>query len=117
MSSGSENLIFEYDPGWEEELAEINLGKNGAPFLYTDDLIMLAAAFRNAFRTVYRQLSGVIKRILVGHKAPAYNTLYRRMQKLGVKINNGKITVHDKSMRLTLIYRPQATQLLRVDTP
>jgi len=110
MSNGSENLIFEYDPGWEEELAEINLGKNGAPFLYTDDLIMLAAAFRTAFRTGYRQLSGSIKRILVGHKAPAYNTLYRRMQKLDVKINNGKITVHDKSRRLTLIYRPQAAQ-------
>jgi len=26
MSSGGENLIFEYDPGWEE-LAEINRGK------------------------------------------------------------------------------------------
>jgi len=50
----------------------------------------------------YRQLSGSIKRIL-GHNAPAYNMLHRRMQKLDVKINNGRITVHDKSLRLTLI--------------
>jgi len=52
---------------------------------------MLAAAFRTAFRTAYRQLSGSIKRILAGHNAPAHNTLYRRMQKLDVKINNGGI--------------------------
>ena len=96
-------LFIDYDPDWAEELAKINLGKNGAPFLYADGLIMMCAFLRTAFRMPYRQLAGMTSRMLDGHDSPAYNTIYRRIQKIDVKIDNNIVTIHDKSKRMTLI--------------
>ncbi len=96
-------LFIEYDPDWVKELKKINRRKNGAPFQYTDGLIMLCAFLRTAFRMPYRQLEGMTGRMLKGHASPAYNTIHRRIQKLDVKIDNNIVTIHDKSKRMTLI--------------
>ncbi len=79
-------LVVKYDPGWENDLKNANCHKEGAPFLYADGMIMVAAALRTAFMMPYRQLSGMIREMLRGMDSSCYATIFGRMQKLDVDI-------------------------------
>ena len=71
------DLVTIHDRGWQDELMERNTGKEGAPFKYTDSLIMLASSLRTAFGIPYRQLSGIMGRMLQGRDSPDYSVLCR----------------------------------------
>ena len=38
------DMFIEYNPEWEDEVSHANKGKVGAPYRYSETLIMLAAA-------------------------------------------------------------------------
>ena len=97
------DLIVRYDPIWEDELKEANQGKVGARFMYSDSLIMMAAALRMTWGIQLRQLEGLLGKMLEGHASPDYTVLCRRINKLDVDIDNGIVTVYDPKKLLTLV--------------
>ena len=50
------DIFIGYDPGWQDEVGHANEGKVGAPYRYSESLLMLAAAFKVAMGVPYRQL-------------------------------------------------------------
>jgi len=56
------DMLIEYNPEWEDEVGHANNGKVGAPYRYSETLIMLAAALRVGPGVRYRQLDGNIGR-------------------------------------------------------
>jgi len=70
--------------GWQEELLEMNLGKNGRPFRYPHSLILFLGTLRVVFSLPYRQLEGLARRLgkLISIPAPDYSTLSLRLPKL-----------------------------------
>ena len=42
VRSGAD-LVIEHDPEWENEVRRANEGKVGAPYMYADTLVMMAA--------------------------------------------------------------------------
>jgi hypothetical protein len=49
--------------GWQEELEETNLGKNGRPFRYPHSLTLFLGTLRVVFSLPYRQLEGLARRL------------------------------------------------------
>jgi len=47
--------------GWQEELREMNQGKNGRPFRYPHSLILFLGTLRVVFGLPYRQLEGLAR--------------------------------------------------------
>ncbi len=70
--------------GWQEELEEMNLGKNGRPFRYPHSLMLFLGTLRVVFSLPYRQLEGFARRLgkLISIPAPDYSTLSLRIPKL-----------------------------------
>jgi hypothetical protein len=70
--------------GWQQELEEMNQGKNGRPFGYPHRLILFLGTLRVVFHLPYRQLEGLARGLkkLVGIPAPDYSTLSLRLPKL-----------------------------------
>ena len=58
------DMFIEYDPEWESEVRHANKGKVGAPYQYSETLIMLAAALRVGMGVRYRQLEGAIGKMI-----------------------------------------------------
>lgn len=93
------DLFIEYDPGWEDDVGRANDGKVGAPYRYAETLIMLAAAFRGALGVRYRQLEGMLGRMVGESNTPAYSQLYKRISGLDADIRRdpgGVVTVSDR---------------------
>ena len=93
------DLFIEYDPGWEDDVGRANEGKVGAPYRYAETLIMLAAAFRGALGIRYRQLEGMVGKMVGGSNTPAYSQLYKRINRLDADIRrnpDGMVTVSDR---------------------
>ncbi len=67
------NLIMEYDPKWEDDTRRANKGKVGAPYQYADRLIMMAAGIRVALGVLYRQIHGMVGKMLRGYNTPAFS--------------------------------------------
>jgi len=70
--------------GWQEELQEMNLGKNGRPFRYPHSLILFLGTLRVVFSLPYRQLEGLARGLgkLISIPTPDYSTLSLRLPKL-----------------------------------
>lgn len=79
-------LAVESLSGWQEELQEMNLGKNGRPFRYPHSLILFLATLRVVFSLPYRQLEELARGLgrLISIPAPDYNTLSLRLPKLNL---------------------------------
>jgi hypothetical protein len=54
-------LAVESLSGWQEELQEMNRGKNGRPFRYPHSLILFLGTLRVVFSLPYRQLEGLAR--------------------------------------------------------
>jgi hypothetical protein len=54
-------LAVESLQGWQEELQEMNQGKNGRPFRYPHSLILFLGTLRVVFSLPYRQLEGLAR--------------------------------------------------------
>ena len=74
--------------GWQEELQEMNLGKNGRPFRYPHSLILFLGILRVVFSLLCRQLEGLARRLgkLISIPAPNYSTLPLRIPKLDLDL-------------------------------
>ena len=73
------SLAIHEDPGWEEELKEANMKKNGAPFRYPESLIELMAILKVATGLSFRAVSGMVGGMLDEDSTLDYSTIFRRM--------------------------------------
>ena len=93
------SLIIECDPEWEAEVGRANAGKVGAPYQYAETLVMLAAGIRVALGVRYRQLQGMVGKMVGRSNTPAFSQLCKRINRLDADVNgdsNGVVTVSDK---------------------
>lgn len=67
-----------------QRLSEMNRGKRGRPYRYSDALIHFAMVIKMSFKLDYRSTQGVLRQLfgLLGLKAMDYSTLCERMRKL-----------------------------------
>jgi len=73
----------------EKQLKEMNKGKEGMPYRYSNALILVLLAVKEYFGLPYRQTEG-FGRMLGGMwnaKIPSYSQICRRQKKLGIPIN------------------------------
>lgn len=73
---------------WDEELAKMNEGKVGSPYLFPNSLIELQAIW-HAKSIPYRMIKGVTIQLVEMSQLPAYNdysTANRRVNKLSLKL-------------------------------
>ena len=90
------DMFIEYNPEWEEEVSHANRGKVGAPYRYSETLIMLAAALRVGLGIQYRQLEGTVGKMIGEPRTPSFSQLRKRMGRLDVSTyQGGMITVSD----------------------
>ena len=82
-------MDFDVLDGWDHELSQMNLGKVGEPYDYSDSFIQILGYMRSYFHLPYRQTEGVV----IAHAStkvpgiPHYSTISRRINRLEIKIN------------------------------
>jgi len=84
VKQGEYLLALDFVEGWNDELAEMNAGKIGAPFRFPRTLIELQAIW-HAKRLPYRMIEGMTRDLRKIGQLPAYNnysTVNRRVNKL-----------------------------------
>jgi len=84
VKQGEYLLDLDFVEGWNDELAEMNAGKIGAPFRFPTTLIELQAIW-HAKRLPYRMIEGMTRDLRKIGQLPAYNTystVNRRVNKL-----------------------------------
>ena len=84
-------LEFKWVEGWSKELAEMNLGKRGAPYQFPNSLIKLQAIWLNFFS--YRGAEGITRQLADLRILPEYNdysTIHRRVIDLDLEIPKPK---------------------------
>jgi transposase len=82
-------LDFDVIDNWNNELKNMNEGKEGASYVYPDTFVQLLGYMRIYFHLPYRQTEGVV-RAHADDKVPSipdYSTINRRINKLDIKIN------------------------------
>ena len=83
-------LDFDVIDNWDNELEEMNKGKEGRKFVYPDSFIKLLGYMRVYFHLPYRQTEGIVR----AHAAntlpsiPDYSNISRRIIRLNIKIND-----------------------------
>ena len=88
VKRGEYLLDLDFVKKWEEELAEMNLGKVGALFKFPNSLIQLQAVW-HAKNTPYRMIEGITVRLVEMSKLPTFNdysTIDRRVNRMSTKI-------------------------------
>jgi len=84
-------LEFKWVEGWSKELAEMNLGKRGAPYQFPNSLIKLQAIWLNFFS--YRGAEGITRQLTDLRILPEYNdysTIHRRVIEMDLEIPKSK---------------------------
>src|SRR3990167_9752602 len=84
-------LEFKWVESWSKELAEMNLGKRGAPYQFPNSLINLQAIWLNFFS--YRGAEGLTRQLTDLRILPEYNdysTIQRRVINLDLEIPKPK---------------------------
>ena len=82
-------LDFDVIDNWNNELKDMNEGKEGASYVYPDTFVQLLGYMRIYFHLPYRQTEGVV-RAHADDKVPSipdYSTINRRINKIDIKIN------------------------------
>ena len=91
------DMFIEYNPEWKCEVNHANKGKVGAPYQYSETLIMLTAALRVGIGVRYRQLEGIVGKMIGESNTPSFSHIRKRIGMLDVNINqNEMITVSNK---------------------
>lgn len=84
-------LDFDWVESWDTELAEMNLGKRGAPYQFPNSLVRLQAVWLNFFS--YRGAEGITRKLVFLRILPEYNdysTIQRRVIDLDLEIPKPK---------------------------
>lgn len=82
-------LDFDVIDSWDNELDNMNDGKEGACYRYPNSFVQLLGYMRAYFHLPYRQTEGVV-RVYTGSEVrsiPDYSTINRRVNKLDIRIN------------------------------
>jgi len=94
-------LDFDVIDNWDNELEEMNKGKEGRKFVYPDSFIKLLGYMRIYFHLPYRQTEGIVR----AHAAntlpsiPNYSRICRRIIRLIIKINDDNDDVNNSSLQ------------------
>jgi hypothetical protein len=76
------------DDGWQEELDNMNAGKEGALYMYPESFVQLLGYIRAYFHLPYRQAEGVVKSHAKSIPSiPDYSTISRRVNNLDIHVN------------------------------
>ena len=89
VKRGEYLLDLDFVERWNQELAEMNLGKVGALFKFPNSLIQLQAVW-HAKNTPYRMIEGMTVQLVEMSKLPAFNdysTIDRRVNRMSTKIS------------------------------
>jgi len=87
-----------------EGIDELNDGKVGAPFVYSDDCFMVVALFRNTIGVPYRQLQGIIEDCLGEKNSPKFPAIYKRINKIKLEENNGTTWFTDGKNKTEIVF-------------
>ncbi|HSF51476.1 MAG TPA: IS5 family transposase [Nitrososphaeraceae archaeon] len=99
VKRGEVLLDFDVIDNWDNELEEMNKGKEGRKFVYPDSFIKLLGYMRAYFHLPYRQTEGIVR----AHAAntlpsiPDYSRICRRINRLNIKINDDNDDVNNNS--------------------
>lgn len=104
ISRGKFYVLHLDDTIMSEGLDELNDGKVGAPFLYSDTCFMITALFRNTIGTGYRQLQGIIEDMLGKEKSPNFSIIWKRINKISLEDNNGKSWFSDGKTKTEIVF-------------
>ena len=80
-------LDFDVIDNWNNELDNMNEGKEGASYVYPNSFVQLLGYMRVYFHLPYRQTEGVVRAQSKVPSIPDYSTIQRRINKLDIKIN------------------------------
>ena len=83
---------------------ELNDGKVGAPFVYSDECFMAVALFRNTIGIPYRQLQGIIEDCLGKEDTPNFSAIYKRINKIKLEENNGTTWFTDGKNKTEIVF-------------
>ena len=87
----------------DEELRQMNNGKNGHPFVYSECLVMAIIGIRLQLGIALRCAEGMTIAALGEEYAPDHVTLWRRTKSLDVSFTDRTVTVKSKSSILQFI--------------
>ena len=98
--------VVQYNPEWKYEVDHANRGKVGAPYQYSETLIMLTAAPRVGIGVRYRQLEGIVRKMIGESNTPSFGHIRKRIGMIHGNINqNEMITVSNKKhSRILTVY-------------
>ena len=71
-------LAIGYDEAWDDDLEEMNKGKVGRPYKYSDSMIAFVALLRVLIGKSYRVCWGIIDESWKGRDASHYATIWKR---------------------------------------
>ena len=87
-------LVFRFEHRFDVELAKMNKGKRGRPFLYSNEMMAIIAYIRCRTNLGYRQMAGMSDGMLgSAHKGPSYSTIWKRIGASAVNIQNSRLTI------------------------
>ena len=97
-------LDFDVIDNWDNELEEMNKGKEGRKFVYPDSFIKLLGYMRAYFHLPYRQTEGIVR----AHASntlpsiPDYSRICRRINRLDIKIDANNSSLHDDNFVIAI---------------
>ncbi len=97
-------LDFDVIDNWDNELEEMNKGKEGRKFVYPDSFIKLLGYMRAYFHLPYRQTEGIVR----AHASntlpsiPDYSRICRRVNRLDIKIDANNSSLHDDNFVIAI---------------
>ncbi len=87
-----------------EGVDELNDGKVGHLFVYSDECFMAVALFRNTVGIPYRQLQGIIQECLGEKDTPNFSAIYKRISKIKLEDENSKTWFVDGKKKTEIIF-------------
>ena len=104
ISRGKFYVLHLDDDIMSEGVEQLNDGKVGHPFVYSDVCFMVTALFRNTVGTGYRQLQGIIEDMLGKEKSPNFSAIWKRINKTSLEDNNGKSWFSDGKTKTEIVF-------------
>ena len=102
-------LFLSPNPDSAKDLARMNKGKNGRPFIYDEETMMVMAGIVYQLRLACRGCEGLAIMALGEENAPDHTTIWRRINKMDVTSVDDTVEVRSKNGMLRLI--PDGTGL------
>ena len=102
-------LFLSPNPDSAKDLARMNKGKNGRPFIYDEETMMVMAGIVYQLGLACRGCEGLAIMALGEENAPDHTTIWRRINKMNVTSVDDTVEVRSKNGMLRLI--PDGTGL------